>query len=377
MTIPMTDLVEQYDALKTEIDEAIQRVLTNATFILGDEVQSFEKAVSSYTGVSEAVGVASGTDALLLALLACGIGEGDEVITTPFSFVTTSESIARTGATPVFVDIEPNTLNIDCQALASAITPRTKGIVPVHMYGQPCDMTTIMSLAKVNNLRVVEDCAQSQGATWNGQQVGSFGDCGCFSFFPSKMVGAYGDGGMVTTNRADIAERVRALRNHGATSKYHHDTRGFNSRLDALQASILKVKLQHLPDWIERRRAIAAQYREAFDSIQGVHTLSERPNAGHVFNYYTIRIDGAAARRDSLAAHLKNCRVASAVYYPRPLHIQGVFASLGHTVNDFPHAALASQQVLSLPLYPEMTTEQVHQVIESVSSFKGFKYIGE
>jgi len=377
MTIPMTDLVEQYDALKTEIDEAIQRVLTNATFILGDEVHSFEKAVSSYTGVSEAVGVASGTDALLLALLACGIGEGDEVITTPFSFVATSESIARTGATPVFVDIEPNTLNIDCQALASAITPRTKGIVPVHLYGQPCDMTTIMSLAKVNNLRVVEDCAQAQGATWNGQQVGSFGDCGCFSFFPSKMVGAYGDGGMVTTNRADIAERVRALRNHGATSKYHHDTRGFNSRLDALQASILKVKLQHLPDWIERRRAIAAQYREAFDSIQGVHTLSERPNAGHVFNYYTIRIDGAAARRDSLAAHLKNCRVASAVYYPRPLHIQGVFASLGHTINDFPHAALASQQVLSLPLYPEMTTEQVHQVIESVSSFKGFKYIGE
>ena len=377
MTIPMTDLVEQYDALKTEIDEAIQRVLTNATFILGDEVQSFEKAVSSYTGVSEAVGVASGTDALLLALLACGIGEGDEVITTPFSFVATSESIARTGATPVFVDIEPNTLNIDCQALASAITPRTKGIVPVHLYGQPCDMTTIMSLAKVNNLRVVEDCAQAQGATWNGQQVGSFGDCGCFSFFPSKMVGAYGDGGMVTTNRADIAERVRALRNHGATSKYHHDTRGFNSRLDALQASILKVKLQHLPDWIERRRAIAAQYREAFDSIQGVHTLSERPNAGHVFNYYTIRIDGAAARRDSLAAHLKNCRVASAVYYPRPLHIQGVFTSLGHTINDFPHAALASQQVLSLPLYPEMTTEQVHQVIESVSSFKGFKYIGE
>ena len=377
MTIPMTDLVDQYRALKPEIDEALHRVLTNGSFILGEEVKSFEEAVADYASVSQAVGVASGTDALVLALLACGIGDGDEVITTPFSFIATSEAIARTGATPVFIDIEPDTLNMDCQALAAALTPRTKGIVPVHLYGQPCDMTTLMSLAKAHDLRVIEDCAQAQGATWKRQQVGSFGDCGCFSFFPSKMLGAYGDGGLVTTNSADVADRLRTLRNHGATTTYHHDFRGFNSRLDALQAAILKVKLQHLPEWIERRRAIAARYSEAFDTMPGVETLCERQDACHVFNYYTIRIDGAAARRDSLASHLKNCDVASAVYYPRPLHVQQVYAGLGYKLDDLPHAALASQQLLSLPIYPEMSSDQVQQVIDTVTSFKGFKYIGE
>ena len=377
MTIPMTDLTEQYRALKLEIDEAVHRVLSNGTFILGDEVKSFETAVAAYTGVAHAVGVASGTDALLLALLACGIGEGDEVITTPFSFIATSESIARTGATPVFVDIEPDTLNIDCQAIAAAITPRTKGIVPVHLYGQPCDMKTLMSLAKAHNLRVVEDCAQAQGATWHEQQVGSFGDCGCFSFFPSKMLGAYGDGGLVTTNNADIAERLRVLRNHGAKTKYYHDTNGFNSRLDSLQAAVLRVKLQHLPEWIGKRRAIAAQYAEAFDRMDGVDVLGLRPGADHVFNYYTVRIEGAAARRDSLSAHLKDHGIATAIYYPKPLHVQEVYAALSHGMKDFPNAALASQQVLSLPIYPEMTPDQVGQVTDAVASFKGFKYIGE
>ena len=377
MTLPMTDLVAQYDALRPEVDDAIQRVLMNGSFVLGEEVESFEKAVADYTGVPEAVGVASGTDALFLALLACGIGKDDEVITTPFSFIATSESIARTGATPVFVDIEADTLNMDCRLLPAAITPQTKGILPVHLYGQSCDMTTLMSLANTRNLRVVEDCAQSQGATWKGQQVGSFGDCGCFSFFPSKMLGAYGDGGLVTTSNPAIAERLRILRSHGAKTKYYHDTNGFNSRLDSLQAAILKVKLRHLPEWIERRRAIAASYEEAFDTIPGVETLSQRQAARNVFNYYTIRIDGAAARRDSLAAHLKNNRISSAVYYPRSLHVQGVFASLGHKLDDFPNAALASQQVLSLPLYPEMSSDHVQQVIDTVASFKGFKYIGE
>ena len=377
MTVSMTDLTAQYRVLKPEIDEAIQRVLTTGTFILGNEVKSFEQAVAEYTGTSQAVGVASGTDALLLALLACGIGEGDEVITTPFSFVATSESIARTGATPVFVDIESNTLNIDGQALANAITPRTKGIVLVHLYGHPCDMTTLMSLAKKHDLRVVEDCAQAMGATWQGQKVGSFGDCGCFSFFPSKMLGAYGDGGLVTTHDPVIAERLRILRSHGARTRYHYDTNGFNSRLDSLQAAILKVKLQHLPEWIDSRRAIAARYGETLDTIPGVQTPFEHPVAGHVFNYYTIRIDGAAARRDSLAAHLKNSDVASAVYYPIPLHVQHLHSNLGYKHDDFPHAALASHQVLALPIYPDMTRTQVQQVIDAVSSFKGFKYIGE
>jgi len=377
MTIPMTDLTEQYRALKPEIDEAIQSVLNTGAFILGDEVKSFERAVADYTGVSEAVGVASGTDALLLALLACGIGEGDEVITTPFSFIATSESIARTGATPIFVDIEPDTLDIDPRAVATAITPRTKAIVPVHLYGQSCDMTSLMSLARTHNLRVVEDCAQAQGATWQGQQVGSFGDCGCFSFFPSKMLGAYGDGGLVTTNNADVAERLRVLRNHGAKTKYYHDTNGFNSRLDSLQAAILSVKLQHLPEWIQKRRAIAALYADAFDKMAGVDVLGRNPYADHVFNYYTVRVDGAAARRDSLAAHLKDNGIANAIYYPKPLHVQEVYARLGHEMNDFPNAALASQQVVSLPIYPEMTPDQVTQVTSTVASFKGFKYIGE
>lgn len=377
MTIQMTDLVEQYAALKPEIDEAIQRVLTKGNFILGNEVESFEKVMADYTGTSHAIGVASGTDALLLALLACGIGDGDEVLTTPFSFIATSEAIARTGATPVFVDIEPDTLNLDSRKLSDAITSRTRAIVPVHLYGHPCEMTTLMSLAKTHDLRVVEDCAQAQGATLRGQQVGSFGDCGCFSFFPTKMLGAYGDGGLVTTNDPAVAQRLRALRNHGATTRYHHDTSGFNSRLDSLQAAVLKGKLQHLPAWIERRRAIAARYRQAFNNIQGIDTLSERPDARHVFNYYTIRVDGAAARRDSLAAHLKNCGVASAVYYPIPLHVQHVYSDLGYKQEDLPHAALASQQILSLPIYPDMTTTQVQQVVDAVSSFKGFKYIGE
>jgi len=377
MAIPMTDLVAQYAELKPDIDAAIARVLSAGAFILGNEVSTFEEHMASSVGAAHAIGVASGTDALVLALLACGIGEGDEVITTPFSFIATSESIARTGATPIFVDIEPDTLNLDCSRLDAALSARTRAIVPVHLYGQACDMTSIMSFCSRHRLSVVEDCAQAQGATWKGQQVGSFGDCGCFSFFPSKMLGAYGDGGLVTTSSAELAERLRVLRNHGAKRKYYHDTNGFNSRLDSLQAAVLKAKLPHLGEWIEKRRAIAHRYAEAFTGLPNIEVLAERPDAQHVFNYYTIRVNGAAQRRDSLAAHLASQGVSTAVYYPKPLHVQGVYAHLGHGMDDFPNAALASEQVLSLPIYPEMTDEQVGQVVDAVASFNGFKYIGE
>jgi len=275
----------------------------------------------------------------------------------------------RAGATPVFVDIDEDTLNLDLDAVERAVTTRTRAVLPVHLYGQPVDMTRLVSIARRHGLRVIEDCAQAQGATWQGRQVGSFGDCGCLSFFPSKMVGAYGDGGMVLTDDATVAENVRVLRNHGAKRKYYHETNGFNSRLDALQAAVLDVKLKYLPQWIEARRRVATWYAEELEGMAGISTLPARPGAGHVYNYYTVRVAGGAARRDALAAHLKEQGIASAVYYPEPLHVQKVYDRLGYRLDDFPRAARASEQVLSLPIYPEMTRDQVKRVTAAIAQF--------
>lgn len=369
MAIPLTDLTAQYRSIKDDVDAAISRTLESGSFILGGEVDAFEREMASFCGTAHAVGVASGTDALHLALLACGIGEGDEVLTTPFTFIATAESIHKCGATPVFVDIEPDTCNMDLGLLERRLTDRTRAIVPVHLYGQPCDMTRLGSFAAAHGLKVVEDCAQSLGATWGGRQTGSFGDAGCLSFFPSKVLGAYGDGGMVVTSDAALAEHVRVLRSHGSRTKYFHDMPGFNSRLDSLQAAVLRVKLRHLPTWLERRREVAAMYAQHLRDIAGIRLLAEREGARHVYNYYTIGVDGGSEFRDALAAHLKSRDIATAVYYPKSLHLQPVYGALGHKAGDFPVSEKAQQEMLSLPMYPELAEAQVAEIADALRAF--------
>ncbi|MBE9506086.1 MAG: DegT/DnrJ/EryC1/StrS family aminotransferase [Chloroflexi bacterium] len=366
MRIPLTDLAAQYAGIKDEIDGAVRRVISSGSFILGPEVEAFEQEMAAYCGTSHAVGVASGTDALQLALLACGVGPGDEVITTPFTFIATTEAIVSCGATPVFADIEPETFNLDPSLVEQHITPRTKALVPVHLYGHPCDMTRIVEIARRHGLKVIEDCAQALGATWMDQHVGCFGDAGCPSFSPSKVPGAYGDGGMVVTNDADVAERVRILRNHGGRVKYYHGVNGFNSRLDALQAAVLRVKLGHLNAWLKRRREIAAAYKDGLANIEDIATPTVADGAVHAFNYYTIRVAGGAQRRNALAALLKSHGIASAVYYPLALHLQVAYRQLGHAPGGFPVAEVAQEAVLSLPIYPEMTVQVTGETVNSI-----------
>lgn len=368
MPVPLTDLTAQYRSIKAEIDAAMSRTLASGSFILGREVESFEKEAAAYCGAAHGVGVASGTDALHLALLACGIGAGDEVLTTPFTFIATAESVHKCGATPVFVDIDADTCNMDLGQMERHLTPRTTGIVPVHLYGHPCDMTRVMEFAAAHRLKVVEDCAQSLGATWQGKKVGSFGDAGCLSFFPSKVLGAYGDGGMVVTNDAAIADHVRVLRSHGSRKKYFHDMPGFNSRLDSLQAAVLKVKLGHLDDWLNRRREIATAYADLLRGVDGISLLAERVGARHIYNYYTVRVAGGARKRDAVADYLKSRGIATAVYYPRSLHLQPVYAVLSHHAGDFPVSEAAQDEVLSLPMYPELTDGQIAEVVSAIVS---------
>jgi dTDP-4-amino-4,6-dideoxygalactose transaminase len=377
----MADLKAQYLSIKGEIDAAIQRVIENSQFILGPEVEAFEKEMAAYCGTSFAIGVASGTEALQLALLACGIGSGDEVITTPFTFIATAEAITQCGAVPVFVDIDPVTYNIDPNLIEAKITPKTRCILPVHLYGHPADMGTIMAIAGKHNLKVIEDCAQALGAKFviashevarqsNEQatrqsMVGSLGHAGCLSFFPSKVLGAYGDGGMVITNDASVAEKLKMLRNHGAKQKYYHLVPGFNSRLDGLQAAILRVKLRYLEKWIEQRRNKAALYARYLDKVAGVSVPHEAPGSYHCYNYYTVRLTGPKINRESLQKHLSDRGVSSMVYYPVSLHLQTVYTELGGKQGDFPMSEKAQDEVLSLPIYPEMTEEQVVQVAEA------------
>jgi dTDP-4-amino-4,6-dideoxygalactose transaminase len=367
--IPLVDLKAQYKSIKNDIDNAIRRVLESTQFILGPENKALESEIASYCGTSYAVGVASGTDALKLALLACGIKPGDEVITTPFTFFATAEAITQCGATPVFADIDPKTYNIDPSRVETKITGKTRAILPVHLYGQPADMDSISLLAQKHNLKVIEDCAQALGARYKGKRVGSLGDAGCFSFFPSKVLGAYGDAGMVTADNPEIAERVAMLRNHGSKDKYYHPMPGFNSRLDELQAAILRAKLSYLDSWIELRRQKATLYNNLLGHIAGVTTPCIAPDSHHIFNYYTVRLESQEIKRDALRAHLNEKGIATAVYYPLSLHLQDIYKSLGYRYGSLPESEKAQGQVLSLPMYPELTENKIEQIVKTIEAY--------
>jgi len=369
LPVPLVDLTAQYACIKEEIDGAVRRTIESGGFILGPEVTGFEQEVAEYLGVEWAVGVASGTDALRLALMACGIGPGDEVITTPFTFIATTETIVQCGGKPVFVDIDPRTYNIDVARIEPVITPRTKAVLPVHLYGQPVDMDGLLAVIRAHGLTIIEDCAQAMGAACAHKKVGTIGEAGCFSFFPSKVLGGYGDGGLVVTGSADIAERVRVLRNHGSKQRYYHLVDGFNSRLDALQAAVLRVKLGYLDGWLEKRRERAAWYAQALGDIGMVHLPYEARPGEHVYNYYTIALDGPKEVRDGLRKYLEGRGIASAVYYPLSLHLQDVYRHMGHSPGDFPESERAQERVLSLPMYPEMTQEQTDEVAGAVRRY--------
>jgi dTDP-4-amino-4,6-dideoxygalactose transaminase len=363
--IPILDLKDQYRALKEEIYGALDEVFEGGHFINGPNVKALESEIAQYVGTEYAIGLNSGTDALHLALRALDIGPGDEVITSPFTFVATTEAIGIVGATPVFVDIDPATFNIDPALIEAAITPKTRAILPIHLYGRPAPMHEILAIAKRHNLAVIEDCAQAIGASIDGKRVGSFGDVGCFSFFPSKNLGAFGDGGMATTNRKDLADRMRSLRAHGGRVKYHHEELGVNSRLDEVQAAILRIKLPHLESWIDQRRANADAYSLALTSVAVVPT--QDTDSRHVFHQYTIRVND----RDAVQKTLAEKGVQTMVYYPVPLHLQEVHASLGYTEGSFPHSEAAAKEVLSLPMFPELSAEQREQVIGAVRETAG------
>jgi len=401
MSIPMVDLKAQYAGLREEIDGAVKRVIKNAQFIGGPELEAFEKEIGAYCGAAFAVGVANGTEALQLALLACGIKPGDEVVTTPFTFIATAEAITQCGAAPVFVDIDPVTYNIDPSLIEAKITPKTRCIMPVHLYGHPADMGPVMEIAKKRGLKVIEDCAQALGAAYTfpviarspqatgdtssspviarspqatrqsdersakKSRVGSIGDAGCLSFFPSKVLGAYGDGGMVVTSDATVAENLKMLRNHGAKQKYYHLVPGFNSRLDGLQAAVLRIKLRRLDEWIKGRRRVASLYAKYLGEIPYVTVPHEAPGSHHCYNYYTVRLK-AGTDRGALQKSLSEKGVSSMIYYPVSLHLQAVYAAQGGVKGDFPVSEKAQDEVLSLPIYPEMTEEQVQQVAEAV-----------
>jgi dTDP-4-amino-4,6-dideoxygalactose transaminase len=369
-SFPFLDLKAQYRTIKAEIDAAIQRVMESQQFILGPEVEGLEKEIAAYTQAQFAIACASGSDALLLALMALEVGPGDEVVTAPFTFVATAGSIARLRARPVFVDIGPITYNLDPRKLEAALTPRTKAIIPVHLFGMAADMDSIMEIANTHDIPVIEDAAQAIGAKYSGRAVGSIGRCGCFSFFPSKNLGGAGDGGMLTTGDGEFADKLRVLRNHGGRSKYECDLIGMNSRLDALQAAILRVKLRYLDQWTAGRRKNAARYLELFQS-RGLDRIVTLPRVQvgctHIYNQYVIR----APRRDELKEHLRACGVPSDIYYPIPLHLQRAFAYLGYKPGDLPESEAASREVLALPIFPEMSVSQQELVVESIARFYG------
>jgi len=366
MQVPLVDLWAQYTTIKNEVDEAISKVISRSDFILGSEVKCFEEEMATYCGTRYAVGVASGTDALHLALLACGVSAGDEVITTPFTFIATAEAIIHCGARPVFVDIDPCTYNLDCSKVETHISDRTRAIVPVHIYGHPVEMDSLLELAKQYNIKVVEDCAQALGACYKGKPVGSTGNAGCFSFFPSKTLGAYGDGGMVITSDHEVAEKVGILRQHGAYHKYYHLVLGFNSRLDTLQAAILRVKLRYLDSWIRQRRLIATTYASLLSDVPGIALPVEEPYAQHAFNYYTIRVREPNGNRNDLVNNLATQGIATAVYYPLSLHLQDVLKYLGYSPGDFPESERAQEEVLSLPMFPELQPNHVENIAGAI-----------
>ena len=370
IAVPALDLKAQYATIRDEIERAVLGVIESQYFILGPEVSGLEAEVAAYTGARHGVGCASGSDALLLPLMALDVGPGDEVITSPYTFFATGGAVWRTGATPVFVDIDPVTFNLDPALVEAAVTPRSKAVIPVHLYGQAADMDAINALAKRHGLAVVEDAAQAIGARYKGRRAGSLGDVAAFSFYPSKNLGAYGDGGMITTDDPDLARKTARLRVHGMEPKYHHHEVGFNSRLDALQAAVLRVKLRHLDAWTEGRRAAASRYQSLFEEADlggSVVLPTEHADCFHVYNQYVVRVP--APSRDPLRTHLAGRRVGTEVYYPIPLHLQTCFASLGHRPGDFPHSEAAAAETVALPMYPELTERAQAYVVDAVVKF--------
>jgi dTDP-4-amino-4,6-dideoxygalactose transaminase len=357
--IPMVDLKTQYHTLKPEIDRAVLDAIESTQFILGPNVTAFEQETAAYLGARNAVSCASGTDALQLAILAAGIKPGDEVITTPFTFIATAEAICYAGATPVFVDIDPKTFNIDPALLEAAITPRTKALIPVHLFGQPADMVPIKAICEKHRLTLIEDCAQSFGAAVRGEMTGNIGALGCFSFFPSKNLGCYGDGGLVTCATDELAEQIKVLRNHGSRIRYHHSVIGYNSRLDDIQAAILRIKLRHIDEFNSGRRRVAHLYSELLGDI--VTVPHEDGTGVHVYHQYTVLTD----HRDAIMAKLSEKQISSAVYYPIPLHKQDVFAA-AYSGLVLPVAEDVASRCMSLPVYPEMSEESVRLVAQTI-----------
>lgn len=366
----MLDLKAQYKTLASEIEVAVRKVLESQQLILGPEVKELEKEIAAYCNCEYGVGCASGSDALLLPLMALGIGRGDEVITTPFTFFATVGSIVRLGATPVFVDIDPQTFNMDVTRLASVVTERTRAIMPVHLFGQCVEMDVVERLARQVGAVVIEDAAQAIGAEYQGRRAGSLGDVGAFSFYPSKNLGGAGDAGMMTTNRAELAEDLRTLRAHGAKKKYYHDRVGINSRLDSLQAAILLVKFRYLESWAEARRANAVRYEQLFaEKGLELEGLIDLPMVGegqyHVFNQYVIR----AKRRDNLRSYLTDWGIGTEIYYPVPMHMQTCFGELGHKKGDFIEAERAAEEVLAIPIYPELSLSDQEYIVSTIARF--------
>ena len=361
ITVPYLDLRAQYRGIKPEIDAAIAGVLDSTQFILGAEVAGFEKDFAAYCGTSDCIALNSGTSALHLALLAAGIGAGDEVITVPFTFVASVAAVIYTGARPVLVDIDPRSFTLDPGAIEAAITPRTKAILPVHLYGQPADMDPIMEIARRHGLVVIEDAAQAHGAKYKGRAAGSIGDIACFSFYPAKNLGAYGEGGAVTTNNAEYARTIRSLRDWGQDRKYHHVLRGYNYRMEGFQGAILRVKLRHLERWTEARRAIAGKYHQLLADCD-VELPVEMPWARHVYHVYTLRVDD----RENLQKALQTAGIQTAIHYAIPAHLQPAYADLAHGKGSFPHSEQAAEEVLALPIYPELSEQAVTHVADAV-----------
>jgi dTDP-4-amino-4,6-dideoxygalactose transaminase len=359
--IPLVDLRAQYLGIKTDIDAAIARVFDTGQFVLGEEVEAFEREFAQYSGATEGIAVNSGTSALHLALLAAGVTAGDEVITVPFTFVATVAAIGYIGARAVFVDVDPATYTMDPAQLEAAITSRTKAIVPVHLYGQPADMDPILEIAARHNVAVIEDACQAHGAAYKGRPVGSLGDAACFSFYPGKNLGAYGEGGMVVTRNPAIARDVRMRRDWGAEKKYHHVMRGFNYRMEGLQGSILRVKLRHLEEWTEARRTHAREYRTLLEG-SGFAPPVEAPYARHVYHVYAVRTTDRVAVQRTLQSH----GIATGIHYPIPVHLQTGYADLGYKAGDFPVSEQAANEVLSLPMYPELSHTEIEAVTAAI-----------
>nr|BAL55160.1 glutamine--scyllo-inositol transaminase [uncultured Acetothermia bacterium]BAL60199.1 glutamine--scyllo-inositol transaminase [Candidatus Acetothermum autotrophicum] len=367
MNVPFVDLKEQYNAIRDELELAIHEVFRDTAFVLGKHVAWFEQKFAAYCGVRHAIGVNSGTDAITLTLKALGLGPGDEVITAANTFIATVEAIVHAGCKPVLVDVLPDTYNMDPSKLEEKITSKTKAIIPVHLYGQPADLDAIMETARRYNLFVIEDAAQAHGARYKGRSIGSWGDAACFSFYPSKNLGAYGDGGAVVTNDETLALKIRQLRDHGSVRKYQHELVGYNSRLDALQAAVLSVKLKYLDQWNAMRQRNAHLYGELLSQIPGIIAPKAVPDAQHVFHLYVIRLEGED--RNRLQEYLKSQGIETGIHYPQPVHLTQAFAHLQYREGDFPVAERCAQSILSLPMYPELKAEQIKYVVNKIRSY--------